>query len=196
MTDFDLGPRLGNDPLDVLRHVLRRCDWGLAFEFGVASGNTLRLIAENRPLVVYGFDSFEGLPEDWRPGFPAGMFATAPPAVPEATLVKGAFDVTLPAFVAGFKARWDTVGGYDYEVEPVSLVHIDCDLYSSTKTVLEHVGPLFTERPGTFVVFDEFHGYPGCEAHEQRAWAEFVQANRVDYEVVGHGLEQWAVRIR
>lgn len=41
---------------------------------------------------------------------------------------------------------------------------IDCDLYSSTTTALEHVGPHL--RWGTYVVFDEHHTYPGHEEHE------------------------------
>ena len=34
-------------------------------EFGVASGRTVTIIAEQTPGPVYGFDSFEGLPESW-----------------------------------------------------------------------------------------------------------------------------------
>lgn len=177
MTDFDLGPRLGNDPLDVLRYVLDLAPRGLALEFGVASGRSLRLIAAFMPAV--GFDSFEGLPEDWRPGFPAGMFAGPVPDIVGASIMVGRFENTL--------VNWEPA-------LPVGLVHIDCDLYSSTATVLEHVGPLL--EPGAFVVFDEFHSYPGCEDHEQKAWREFVEAHDVAYDVIGHGVEQWAVRIR
>lgn len=45
-------------------------------------------------------------------------------------------------------------------------------------------------------MFDEFHGYPLCEAHEQRAWTEFVVRTGTEYEVIGHGPEQWAIRLR
>jgi len=179
---YDLGPSLGGDPLDVLRHVLTLVpEDGYALEFGVASGRTLSLIAQQLPVV--GFDSFDGLPEDWRAGFPKGMFACPPPQIANATVVIGLFEETLP--------RWYADCG---QLEQLRLLHIDCDLYGSTATVLEHVGPRLL--PGTYVVFDEFHGYPGCEEHEQRAWSEFNGWADLSYDVVGHGPEQWAVRIR
>ena len=64
---------------------------GLALEFGVYSGQTLKMIAAARGGgEVYGFDSFEGLPEPWRSGFPAGAFDTDQlPDVPGAELVVG-----------------------------------------------------------------------------------------------------------
>lgn len=178
----DLGPQLGHAPLDVLDHVLQLVPAdGYALEFGVASGRSLELIAHR--LKVVGFDSFEGLPEDWRAGFPRGMFACKPPQITNANIVIGLFEETLP--------RWfDDIRG---PLDELRLVHVDCDLYSSTATVLEHVGPRLL--PGTYVVFDEFHGYPGCEDHEQLAWAEFIARTGFDYEVVGHGPEQLAVRM-
>lgn len=152
-----------------------------ALEFGVATGTTLGLIADIMP--VTGFDSFEGLPEDWRTGFPKGKFADKYPAtVPDtATLVKGWFK--------------DTVPGYDWP-ENVALVHIDCDLYSSTMTVLDQMYVSEVVKPGCFIVFDEFFGYPGAEHHEQRAFEEFLTMTEFDYEVIGHGREQWAIRLK
>lgn len=177
MTALDLGPRIGRSPHDVLRYVLDLEPGGIAVEFGVASGTTLRMIAQLMP--VYGFDSFEGLPEHWRDGFPAGMFACTPPDVPGATIVPGLFADTLPQWTPPSR---------------IGLLHVDCDLYTSTVTVFDHLGLYL--REGTVIVFDEFHGYPGAEDHEQKAWAEFVEASSVEYEVLGHGPEQLAVRIR
>lgn len=64
----------------------------------------------------------------------------------------------------------------------VSFVHIDCDLYSSTKTVFEHLAPAI--RIGTVIVFDEFCGYEGWEMHEARAWTEFCQEWDVGFEIL------------
>jgi hypothetical protein len=177
MPDYDLGPRIGRGYRDVLAYALDLEPGGIALEFGVASGGTLQMIAQRMP--VYGFDSFEGLPEDWRPGFPAGMFAGPVPDVPGAQLVVGLFEDTLP--------QWTPPGR-------IGLVHIDCDLYSSTVTVLDAIG--YFLREGTIVVFDEWHGYPGCEDHEQKAWQEFAEASGIEWDVLGHGPEQWAVKIR
>jgi hypothetical protein len=40
----------------------------LWLEFGVASGRTINYISNFTNDKVYGFDSFEGLPEKWRNG--------------------------------------------------------------------------------------------------------------------------------
>lgn len=153
---------------------------GTALEFGVHTGRTLRRIVEGMPAGsrVVGFDSFDGLPEFWRDGFGPGTFRTKPPVVPGAELVVGLFDATLPA--------WPVPGD-------VVLVHVDCDLYSSTRTVLEHIGPHLA--PGALIVFDEFHGYPGAEAHEARAWAEWTERTGAAWTRLAEGPEQLLIRI-
>lgn len=171
-------------PHATLRHALALAPTGgLALEFGVATGTTLTIIAEARACRgVYGFDSFEGLPETWRHGFREGVFDCPPPTVHGAELVVGLFGKTLPGFLAG------TPG-------PVDLLHLDADLYSSTACVLEHVGPRL--RPGSVVVLDEFFNYPGWEDHEARAWIEYTRARGLAFEYVAytHDNEQVVARI-
>lgn len=187
---FDLGPDFSGGPEGPDRSLLAHCLTlvdpanGWALEFGTGSGETTRMIAEVSPVIT--FDSFKGLPEDWRPGFPKGWFGefTMPTDIPGATVVPGWFADTLP--------------GYDWP-EEVCLVHFDADLYSSTKTALDAMGHLIV--PGVIVIFDEYHGFndditsdyviPG----EARAWMEFATASKVKWTVIGHGREQWAIRI-
>lgn len=173
-----LGRFLGDHPHDALKHVLAKRPQGHAVEFGVYKGVTLRMIAEVMP--VTGFDSFEGLPEDWRPGFSKGRFATTTiPQVPNADLVVGMFEDTIP--------DWTPPA-------PLGLVHLDADLYSSTATVLKYLEPHL--QPGCWIVFDEFHGYDGCEQHEARAWEEFKSRTGMKTRVIGHGPEQLVVRVQ
>ncbi|MDN5861115.1 MAG: class I SAM-dependent methyltransferase [Pseudonocardia sp.] len=157
---------------------------GMAMEFGVYSGTTLKIISAARDSGgVFGFDSFAGLPENWRTGFDAGAFAlAAPPVVSGAELVVGPFDETLPRFLAEHQ-------GF------VDVLHVDSDLYSSAVTVLKHVGPRL--RPGSVIVFDEFLNYPGWEQHEARAWQEYVAEHDVAfrYEAYTHDHEQVVVRL-
>lgn len=155
---------------------------GWAAEFGVYSGESLNLIAQRVPVI--GFDSFEGLPEDWRPGFPKGTFDLCAPfgvsagvLPPRAMIVLGWFADTTP----------------DFPFPPLGLVHIDCDLYSSTATALDAVTGAI--RPGTIIVFDEFHGYPGWEDHEVKAWEAFCHRHQVIAEVLAEGVEEKAFRI-
>jgi ABC-type polysaccharide/polyol phosphate transport system ATPase subunit/peptidoglycan/LPS O-acetylase OafA/YrhL len=174
------------DPLGTLEHGLALAGGqdGMALEFGVHTGGTLKVIAaarENKN--VFGFDSFEGLPEDWRDGFPAGHFALdEPPEVPGAELVVGRFEDTLADFL-------------DAHPEPVAFVHVDADLYSSARTVLTLVGPRLAV--GTVIVFDEYFGYPGWREHEYQAWQEYVAESgvRFAYEGYAAGNEQVVVRI-
>src|SRR5450631_2069107 len=47
---------------------------GLILEFGVYSGRTINHMAALTQEKLFGFDSFEGLPEDWRPDFKKEAF--------------------------------------------------------------------------------------------------------------------------
>jgi len=162
---------------------------GMALEFGVYRGETLARIAEargGRP--VHGFDSFQGLPEFWLPDHQAGRFGPddpagvqGPPEVPGAELVVGWFDQTLPGFL-------ETHPG------PVAFLHVDCDLYSSTTTVLEHVGPRLV--PGSVVVFDEFFNYPGWQGHEFRAWQEYVEKSGTAFSYLAYTEDAVSVSVR
>jgi predicted O-methyltransferase YrrM len=177
--------RTFTDPESTLRHALDLApQGGMALEFGVFAGRSLRVIAEVRKgREVYGFDSFQGLPEDYRSHVREGAFAVQePPAVPGAELVVGWFEDTLPGFLAAHPG-------------PVDLLHVDGDLYSSAVTVLDQVGPRL--QPGSVVVFDEFFNFPGWEEHEFRAWQEWLARTgaRVSYEAYTVNNEQVVVRI-
>ncbi|GAA5169605.1 MULTISPECIES: TylF/MycF/NovP-related O-methyltransferase [Amycolatopsis] len=172
-------------PAETLRHVLTEVpDEGLVLEFGVYTGSTLKTIATTLPgREIYGFDSFQGLPETWRTGFAEGAFGEAEvPDIDGARLVVGWFADTLPGFAAEHPG-------------PVAFLHLDADLYSSTATVLEHLGDRL--RPGSVVLFDEYFNYPGWEEHEHRAWQEFVARSGVTFEYLCYtsNNEQLAVRI-
>ena len=157
---------------------------GLALEFGVATGTTLKIIADAvaGDRTVVGFDVFTGLPETWRTGFPAGEFAQEPPDIPGAVVVAGLFEETLPVFLAETD-------------ESIAFLHVDCDLYSSAKTVLN----LTADRlaPDAVLVFDEFFNYPGWQQHEFRAWTEFVEESgrTFEYRAYTGNNEQVVVRL-
>jgi len=72
---------------------------GVVIEFGVYKGDTINYIARKLPSFdVFGFDSFEGLPEFWRDGFDKGTFSlnSLPEVEKNVKLYKGWFDDTLP----------------------------------------------------------------------------------------------------
>lgn len=142
---------------------------GMIMEFGVATGGTIRQIADAFPKrLVVGFDSFQGLPENWRSGFGTGTFACNRPIVPDnVLLIEGLFSDTLLKFL-------------DMTKPSISLVHIDCDIYSSTSYVLHAIAPYI--RNECIIVFDELINYPGCENHELKAFEEFLNIWNYTYK--------------
>lgn len=173
------------ESVDTLRYALGEIKGpGLALEFGVATGATLRIIADAvaADRTVAGFDVFTGLPETWRTGFPAGEFAQDPPDVPGATVIAGLFEDTLPSFLAETD-------------EAIAFMHVDCDLYSATKTVLDLTGERLA--PDAVLVFDEFFNYPGWQQHESRAWSEFLARSGRSFEYLAYtgNHEQVVVRL-
>lgn len=163
-----LTARAFTNEISLLQHALTNVKInGLVLEFGVASGRTINCIAENYSGVVHGFDVFEGLPENWRTGYAKGAFAGNVPEVRKnVRLVTGLFEQTLPSFIIEDKG-------------PVSFLHVDCDLYSSTKTIFEHLGDAIV--PGTVIVFDEYFNYPGWKKHEFLAFQEFISSRKLTY---------------
>jgi hypothetical protein len=170
-------------PHDTLRHAVGAVEVdGMALEFGVATGTTLRIIAEHHSRgPVAGFDVFTGLPEDWRLGYPAGEFAQeSVPDVPGAEIVAGLFADTLPGFL-------ETHPG------PVAFAHLDADLYSSTVTVLDLIGPRLV--PGSVLLFDEYWNYAGWEEHEHRAWHEHVARTGLEWRWLGMTMDDEQVSV-
>jgi tetratricopeptide (TPR) repeat protein len=157
---------------------------GLVLEFGVRFGNTIRQLAGLTPQKIYGFDSFEGLPEVWHHE-PKGSYTTRGeiPKVPSnVELIQGWFDQTLPKFL-------ETHSG------PVRLVNVDCDIYSSTKTVLDALAPRIV--PGTVIIFDEYIGNEHWREDEFKAFQEAVAHYGWKYEYLCFSVftKQVAVRI-
>ena len=124
--------------------------------------------------MIYGFDSFEGLPENWYNNRGKGWFnlGSKEISVPGAVIVKGWFEDTVPRF---FQEMLSATGSV------LSLIHIDSDLYSSAKIVLNELGRFLREsvhfRSNKFplyLVFDELINYPEFENHEIKALYEFL----------------------
>lgn len=161
------------DEENIFDRIVPSAQPGLIMEFGVYEGATLRSIARASPeRLVYGFDSFEGLPEDWEAEEKAGAFNTDPPSgLPQnVRLIIGSFRETVPWFMQN-------------QSSGVAFAHIDCDLYSSTKYVLDGIGGHLAE--GAILMFDEIVGYRGYRNHEIRAFAEFLIETGYSFETIG-----------
>lgn len=157
---------------------------GLVLEFGVRFGNSIRMLAQLAKQEVHGFDSFEGLPDVWHHE-PKGSYTTKGviPEVPDnVKLHVGWFDSTLPKFLAENEG-------------PIRLVNIDCDIYSSTKTVLDLLAPRIVA--GSVIIFDEYIGNEHWREDEFKAFQEAVKTYGWSYEYISFSFftKQVAVRI-
>ena len=142
---------------------------GLVLEFGVRFGTSIRQIAALVDQEVHGFDSFEGLPEAWH-HLPKGSYSTKGviPSVQENVILHiGLFEETLPGFVEKFQ-------------DPIRFINIDCDIFSSTKTVLDFLAGQITH--GTVIVFDEYIGNENWREDEFKAFQEAVLRYDWEYE--------------
>lgn len=155
---------------------------GMFFEFGVSSGFTINFISGTDKMngkVIYGFDSWEGIPEDWHVKnsitdptksafFPRGSWKVSekPTVNSNVILIDGLFENSLPQFI-----KQNTMSG-------VAFIHVDSDLYSSAKTILHNLGPYIVK--GTVIVFDEWHAVD----HEEKAFKEWLEESNKTASIV------------
>jgi hypothetical protein len=113
-------------------------------EFGVREGRSLHWLIDKYPTqIIHAFDSWEGLPEEWNHGTgKVADMSCEPPTVPDhIQLHEGWFKDTVPAWKQEHKG-------------PIGFLHMDADIYSSTKEVLTSLNEQIV--PGTVITFDEF----------------------------------------
>ncbi len=181
-----------------------RCLWfigenaikGDIIEFGVSSGSTLVLIdriaknlltqRQKMDYQIFGFDSFEGMPE------PTGKdkYAHADDNEPGVKFTKGQFAASKEGVMQRLKDRGVNIdkvhlveGWFDQVLTPnlrtelglnqASLINIDCDFYESTVVALDWCEPLMQQ--GTIINFDDYYCYKGSPDHgEMLAFKEFL----------------------
>lgn len=142
-------------------------------EFGVCGGYSFKWWvneSKNSESRFYGFDTFEGLPEDWGT-FSKGDMAAGIPVIDDTRVefLKGLFQETLPAFLANQKMRKDTR----------KVIHLDADLFSSTLYALTSLAPYL--KKGDLLLFDEFN----VPNHEFYAFKMFCDSYYVKTKVIG-----------
>ena len=153
-----------------LQHISEPLDY---LEFGVYRGKTMRHctnIMKHNETRFYGFDSFEGLPENFQSNHPKGKFSTNgnTPDIEDSRVhfIKGWFNDTLPEFLK------------TYDSKKPKVIHMDADLYSSTLFVLTQIHPYL--RKGDIIMFDEF----GDLLNEFMAWHDYSRSYHKRFKVL------------
>jgi len=167
----------------------------LLLDLGVWLGWSTRLISDASDRVVYGFDTFEGLVEDWQIDdqilVRQGTFSLAEPIAQRFMRDTGvSLHEGLPAplgrrvqFIRG--STYETLVPFlaDRPAAPIALFHMDLDTYESCLHALETCKDRFVE--GSILVFDEFLVTNG----EMRAFYEFQSQYGLEYRYRAWGLE-------
>ena len=151
---------------------------GLDLDFGTLTGNCIRILAELLPnKTIYGFDSYKGYPADFGVQGKGAWAIPVPKNLPTNTqLIVGLFQDTLVNFLKEKQQK-------------INIIHIDCDLYDSTKYVFDNCYPYIQE--GTVVQFNGLfnRNIIGNTLYwfndELTAWNDFVTEKNIKWDWIG-----------
>ncbi len=139
-------------------------------EFGVYKGNSINFFSKyvNK---IYGFDSFEGLREDWAGNhkFQKSFFdlgGNIPKLESNVIPIKGWVQDTLDDFLTK-------------EKPDILFLHMDLDTYESSKYVLERVKPYLSGK--CYILFDNIYNHTGWKNGEYKALTEVFDNNEYKY---------------
>jgi hypothetical protein len=159
----------------------------LFLEFGVYKAESINYfsnILKKYNKSIYGFDSFEGLEEEWitteyHEIETFSLKGKTPKINNNVLIIQGKIQDTFEAFLFKNKSS------------KISFMHIDMDTYLPTKFVLEKAKPFLIK--GSIILFDEFYGYPGWQNQEYKAFNEIF--NDIQFEYIAFASRQAAIRI-
>ena len=162
---------IGDQPIDYL-------------EFGVFKGESIKYwskLNKSPKSRFYGFDTFTGLPEDWK-RHPRGTFDTEGniPKIDDTRVhfIKGLFQETLYDFLRTFSPQSRLV------------IHLDADLYSSTLFCLAQLDRIF--NPGSLILFDEFYDLQ----NEFSAFYDYIRSHNSKFKIIARiGWSQVAIEL-
>jgi hypothetical protein len=142
-------------------------------EFGVCKGDSFKwwMHKNSNPAShFYGFDTFEGLPEDWYVFKKGDMSAPLPVSKDTRTeFTKGLFQDTL----------FDFLKKHEFSNDVKKVIHMDADLFSSTLFVLTSLAGYLND--GDIIMFDEFN----IPNHEFYAFRCFSDSYYIKTELIG-----------
>jgi hypothetical protein len=152
-------------------------------EFGVFRGTSFIMASKlaqtyNMPAMrLFAFDSFEGLPNSEGKAFTKSEFSCSE-VLFRKIIEKAGMDLSKVVIVKGFYSNSldeDTKRKYNIKA---AIVHIDCDLYSSTKEVLNFIENIVTH--GTILIFDDWDSFKDEDVEnmgERKAFKEWSLFN-------------------
>lgn len=156
-------------------------------EFGVFQGTSLSCMyhalteLDLDQVRLFGFDSFEGLPEAaatddggcWEPGQYKSTYEYT-----EKVLTAEGIDWDRVALIKGWFS--DTLTDdliRKHKIRKASVIMVDCDIYSSAKEALDFCAALIQDE--ALILFDDWNSFDLAEKNlgEKRAFQEFLAKN-------------------
>ncbi len=154
-------------------------------EFGVYSGTSINFFSKKLDgKKIYGFDSFEGLKEDWLgTSVPKGTFnlnKKIPKLENNVVPISGWIQDTLPVFLKEKKPK-------------INFVHVDVDTYETSKFILESIKPHLMN--GSIILFDELYNFEGWDVGEYKALNEIFKDNEYKFLCFASDSSQVVIKI-
>ena len=152
-------------------------------EFGVFKGESANYFSKfvNK---IYCFDSFEGFNEDWIGTSTIKSQLNQNKKIPKLNsnveVVAGWVEETLDDFLQKHNPK-------------INFVHMDLDVYSSTKFVLSKLKPYLVK--GAIILFDQLYNYIGWEYGEYKALKEVFENNEFKYRAFNLNGKQCVIQI-
>jgi hypothetical protein len=151
-------------------------------EFGVHTGESANFFSK-KIKKLYGFDSFEGLREDW--------YGTEK--------YKGVFNLNkkIPSLennvipVVGWVQ--DTLNDFLKTHNPkIIFLHLDFDTYPSTKYTLEKIKPYLDKN--AVIIFDDMFNFAGWKEGEYKALNEVFNETEYDFKAFNFSGKQVVIQ--
>lgn len=150
-------------------------------EFGVFKGGSLiqfhNLIEENKldKIRLFAFDAFQGLPNSEGNTFKEGEFYFPKESFLK-RIKKAGVDLKKVIIVEGFFDKSLTDGvKKEHQLNKAAIIHVDCDLYTSTVDVLRFCDGLV--QKGTILIFDDYLSFQkeqdASQFGEEKAFKEW-----------------------
>ncbi len=156
-------------------------------EFGVfrgASINKFSKYLKNINRKIYGFDSFQGLKEDWKGHiyYPKGSLSVnnvIPKTTKNVILISGWIQDTLPKFLEEKKPK-------------INFIHVDVDTYETTKFILKSTKKYLTKN--CVILFDDLYNFTGWSVGEYKALIE--EFNEQEYKFTAFSINKGNASIK
>lgn len=157
-------------------------------ELGVYKGKSINFFSkflQKNNLKIYGFDSFEGLEENWTgthhlKNIAFNLKGNIPKTYSNVEIIKGKIQDTLEDFCKKKLIK-----------SKINFIHFDFDTFTPTDFSLKVLKKYL--KKNTIILFDEIYGFPNWRDHEYKALINNLDEN--EYKFIAFSEKQAVIQI-